>query len=167
MFVACRRAQICSKWQGHRDRLSAAVFSATGRQCVDEAALLHVESTASMRSLRKQSSQHAPCASQTSRALHALCVLEHVCDRSAAGCSNAIGAASSSNLCTWRCSRSPPTQGRSGATFGTAQRCVAGARRSKSRARSAPSLALLTGHQFDSLSQAPPFASPSVPPVSA
>ena len=78
MFVACRRAQICSKWQGHRDRLSAAVFSATGRQFVDEAALSHVESTAWMRSLRKQSSQHAPCASQTSRALHALCVREHV-----------------------------------------------------------------------------------------
>ena len=39
----------------------------------------HVESTAWMRSLSEQSSQLAPCATQTSRALHASCVPEHVC----------------------------------------------------------------------------------------
>ena len=50
-----------------------------GHQFVDEAASWHVESTAWMRSLREQSSQLAPCATQTSRALHASCVPEHVC----------------------------------------------------------------------------------------
>ena len=60
--------------------MSAAVYiPATAHQFVDEAAVWHVESTAWMRSLSEQSSQLAPCASQTSRALHASCVPEHVC----------------------------------------------------------------------------------------
>ena len=39
----------------------------------------HVESAAWMRSLSEQSRRSAPCASQTSCALHASCVSEHVC----------------------------------------------------------------------------------------
>ena len=150
-------------------RCQPTYISAPGRQFVDEAAVWHVESTAWMRSLREQSSQLAPCATQTSRALHASCVPEDVCG--AFGCwllgSNSIGAASSSNLCSWRCSRSPPTQGRSGAAFGVARRCAGRAQNSNSRARSAPSLAPLTGHLLDSLSQAPLCVSLSVPLVSA
>ena len=60
-------------------RCQPTYISAPGRQFVDEAVVWHVESTAWMRSLREQSSQLAPCATQTSRALHASCVPEHVC----------------------------------------------------------------------------------------
>ena len=60
-------------------RCQPTYISAPGRQFVVEAAMWHVESTAWMRSLSEQSSQLAPCATQTSRALHASCVPEHVC----------------------------------------------------------------------------------------
>ena len=141
---------------------------ANDNQLFDEAAVWHVESTAWMRSLSEQSSQLAPCATQTSRALHASCVPEHVCG--AFGCwllQLNWGGQQLESLQLALLPVASHTQGRSGAAFGVARRCVSGPQSSNSRARPAPSLAPLTGHLLDSLSQAPLCASLSVLPAPA